>query len=181
MNLFVIYIGGKTEGSLIELHDLRFVVAESIKQCYEELRDSWWGTPESLHLDCWGILRSVDEFDITIKNSPSVEPNKIYFANLGGYDPKQFTELHDNVFVVAKNAVEAKAKALHKVKSKHWAVPHRDNLYEVEDVLCMTDLLAKKSYFTHLTLTEDPVPFEFTCKYVPIARKSLVEPSPNEV
>lgn len=60
MKLFVIYIGGAHEKSLIELHDMRFVVANTIEETYDTLRQSWWGTPASLHLDAWGVLDYAD-------------------------------------------------------------------------------------------------------------------------
>ena len=37
--------------------------------------------------------------------------NKLFFVNLGGYDPDEFTELHKNVLLVAPDAKTAKAKA----------------------------------------------------------------------
>ena len=58
MNLFVIYIGGQTEKSLIELHDMRFIIAPKIEDTYDELKKSWLGTPESLHLDCCSCFHS---------------------------------------------------------------------------------------------------------------------------
>jgi len=51
MKLFAIYLGGKTETSLIEVHDVRFVIAEKMEDAYDTLRSEWWGVPESLHLD----------------------------------------------------------------------------------------------------------------------------------
>jgi Domain of Unknown Function (DUF1543) len=38
MKLFAIYVGGELEGANIELHDMRFIVAPSIADTYEELR-----------------------------------------------------------------------------------------------------------------------------------------------
>ena len=35
MKLFAIYIGGTHEKALIELHDMRFIIAENIKDTYE--------------------------------------------------------------------------------------------------------------------------------------------------
>jgi len=63
MNLFVIYIGGRHDHSLIELHDMRFSLAHSIEDTYETLRSSWWGIPNSLHIDGWGILKYADGYD----------------------------------------------------------------------------------------------------------------------
>jgi len=41
MNLFVIYIGGGHKDALIELHDIRIVIAKTIEDTYESLRTSW--------------------------------------------------------------------------------------------------------------------------------------------
>ncbi|HUX80402.1 MAG TPA: DUF1543 domain-containing protein [Alphaproteobacteria bacterium] len=166
MNLFVIYIGGSHKQSLIELHDVRFVIADSIEETYEDLRRSWWGTPESLHLDCWGVLKSADGYNICLKYEPSKNENKLYFLNLGGYDSKQFTELHKNVFVVAPNKREAKVKALKEIQD--WKAYHKDTLFEVENIFCLNDFLAKKGLYIHLQPTDTPSPFEFTCKYIKI-------------
>jgi hypothetical protein len=49
MKLFAFYVGGETETSNTELHNMRFAVGERMEDCYESLRRQWWGTPESLH------------------------------------------------------------------------------------------------------------------------------------
>lgn len=125
MNLFFIYIGGRTERSLIEVHDVCFCVGENIEDTYECLRKNWWGTPESLHLDCWGVVKSVDGYHVHLKATPALDPlQQLYFVNLGGYDAKQFTELHKNILVVAPNEREAKVNAVKQITS--WVSPHRD-------------------------------------------------------
>jgi len=45
MNLFVIYVGGKTETSLIEVHDIHFALGEKIEDTYDQIRNQWWGIP----------------------------------------------------------------------------------------------------------------------------------------
>jgi hypothetical protein len=167
MNLFVIYVGGKTETSLIEVHDIHFAVGEKIEDTYNQIRNQWWGTPSSLHLDAWGILKCVDEYNIVLKKESSIDnANKLFFVNLGGYNPHEFTELHKNMFVVAENAVAAKAKAKSTISS--WNVPHTDNLLDVDDCVNVSDLLASKGVSIHLEPTNDAAPFDFICKYVPI-------------
>lgn len=177
MKLFVIYIGGKTDSSLIELHDMRFAVAEKIEDTYQSLRKSWWGVPSSLHLDCWGILNYADGYNILLDSSPQTtpqsnpqtSPQKLYFVNLGGYDSTKFTELHENIFVVAEDESTAKTKALQKIKQEsNWETPHRDYLYAVENCLCLNTIAEEKALYLHLEKTDSPNLFEFTCKYVPI-------------
>ncbi|KTC79063.1 DUF1543 domain-containing protein [Legionella cherrii] len=169
MNLFVVYIGGSHPNSLIELHDLRFIVAQSIEDTYDVLKKSWWGIPKSLHIDAWGILKYADGHSIQISQEPSENSdNKLFFVNLGGYDNKQFTELHKNIFVVAANEFEAKQKAL--IQIADWESPHRDYLYEVDNLLNINSLLKQEGYYLHLNGQVEPKPFEFTCCYNPIGR-----------
>lgn len=169
MNLFVIYIGGKHEQGMIELHDMRFLVANTIEETYDVLRKSWWGKPDSLHLDAWGILNFADGYDIQLSDQPTESTEKLYFVNLGGYDPQQFTELHENIFVVAQSDVEAKQKAVQ--QCQHWQVPHRDNLYEVENIVHLNNFIAHdKKVYVHLKKSSTKKPFEFTCLYTPIGK-----------
>ena len=94
MKLFAIYIGGEFKGAHIELHDMRFIIAEKIEDTYEELRRQWWGIPESLHLDCWAEVMYADGYSVTLKPEPSNAAHKLYYINLGGYDSEHFSELH---------------------------------------------------------------------------------------
>jgi hypothetical protein len=165
-NLFVIYIGGSHKRALIELHDIRLIIAEAIEDTYDELKKSWWGDPKSLHLDAWGILHSADGYNIEIVDSkPQNQQAKLYFVNLGGYDSRQFTELHKNIFIVAENDQDAKSRALKHIKN--WESPHKDYLFEVDKVLNVSDLLSNKIKLTPCSMD---TAFEFVCKYVPIGK-----------
>lgn len=169
MKLFVIYIGGAHEKSLIELHDMRFVVANTIEETYETLRKSWWGNPTSLHLDAWGVLNYADGHSLRISHTlPEPCDNRLYFVNLGGYDSHLFTELHQNVFVVASNEAQAKHKAVQQIT--RWESPHRDYLHQVDTLLDLNQLLATNNYYLHFEKEINPKPFEFTCRYTPIGK-----------
>lgn len=169
MKLFVIYVGGSHEKSLIELHDMRFVVANTIEETYDALRQSWWGIPTTLHLDAWGVLEYADGHRIQVSKTPSNNKiNKLYFVNLGGYDQQQFTELHKNVFVVASDEVQAKQKAVQQISE--WESPHRDYLHQVESILNLNEVLAKENHYLHLKEDNHIKSFEFTCRYTPIGK-----------
>lgn len=170
MYLFVIYIGGAHKCSLIELHDIRFVVGNTIEETYETLRQSWWGIPESLHLDAWGILNYADGYSISIDNESIAETkHKLYFVNLGGYDQNRFTELHKNVFVVAPDEHQAKQKAIQQIIE--WESPHRDYLHQVDSLIDLNLLVANDNgLHIHLKKEVEEKPFEFTCRYVPIGK-----------
>lgn len=167
-NLFVVYVGGKTETSLIEVHDIHFAIGARIEDTYDQLRKQWWGTPKTLHLDAWGIIKSVDNYDITLTTHPLTDQtHKLFFINLGGYNPNEFTELHKNMFVVAEHEGQAKQKAKNTISD--WTVPHKDNLYNLDECVNVNDLLQKQGLAIQLTPTDHPEPFQFTCKYVPIS------------
>lgn len=169
MKLFIVYVGGEVEQSNVELHDVRFCVGETIEDCYEDLKKQWWGTPESLHLDCWGSLEHANGYNIVLnKNTPEQNSCKLYFVNLGGYDSKEFTELHNNIFVVAESDSKAKVQALKTIQ--HWKSPHRDYQFDIEKTICINDAVETYGYHISLIKTDEVKDFEFTCRFTPIAK-----------
>jgi Domain of Unknown Function (DUF1543) len=168
MKLFMFYVGGDCGNSNIELHDVRFSVGETPEDCLDDLRQQWWGEAKSLHLDSWGAVEQADGFDIILSAEATGDvSDKLFFVNLGGYDPTDFGELHKNVLVVAPDIKLAKQKALTQIG--HWEKPHKDRLFEIEKTLDISALMQR--YGCQLTLrpavTEKP--FAFSCDYWPIA------------
>jgi hypothetical protein len=148
MKLFAFYVGGSTATSNTEVHDMRFAIGEQMEDCYESLRRQWWGTPESLHVDCWRELTSADGHQVTLRRERSPDTNLLFFVNLGGYDPGLFTELHRDVFVVAKDKDTAKKRAVAMVRG--WLRPHRDKLFEVEHIIGLCELAELAGLHIHL-------------------------------
>lgn len=166
MKLFAIYIGGELEGANIELHDMRFVVAPAITDTYDELRRQWWGIPKSLHIDCWAEIDQVDGYDVHLLPEPFSGPERLYYVNLGGYAEGEFLEKHKNVFVVADSLPKAKARAL---KSElNWRELHRDEIYEAEQAIALSETGAQKQLHVHLIPTSSRRELTFTCDYTPI-------------
>ncbi len=162
-------IGGDFRNSNIELHDVRFSVGETAEDCYPDLRTQWWGDPESLHLDCWGELRQADGHDIVLRREPPADGgDRLFFVNLGGYDPGEFAELHRNVLLVAPDAATAKARALSTVQA--WSLPHKDNLFEIEKAVEVGAVAESRGWYLHLSPAGETVPFSFACDYVPIGK-----------
>lgn len=166
MKLFAIYIGGEIAGANIEVHDMRFVVAPSIEQSHAELLRQWWGKSGSLHIDCWAALDHADGFDVSLRTEPFLGEERLYFVNLGGYDPTEFAERHRNVFVVAPTEKLAKARAIK--HARHWVEPHRDDMYEAEQAFSLADAASGQRLYIHLTPTHAARDLAFTCDYIPI-------------
>ena len=169
MNIFAIYIGGDTKNSHIELHDIRFVVASRIEDTYDSLRTEWWGVPRSLHIDAWSELIRADGYKITLQKTVFKGKEKLYFLNLGGYDYAEFAEMHKNVFIVATSPAEAKTRAMQTIR--HWKLPHKDGIFEVEKSFCLNKTAEEKGLYIHLEKIEDESHAPFICKYVNIAKK----------
>jgi hypothetical protein len=169
MKLFMFYIGGNCGNSNVELHDVRFSIGETPEDCHADLRRQWWGDAKSLHLDCWGAVEQADGFDITLTNKAAREDfGKLFFVNLGGYDPAEFSELHKNILLVASDAKAAKARALEQIRG--WASPHRDRQFEVEMAVDVSALMQSHGRFLSLTPATREKPFSFVCNYLPIAQ-----------
>lgn len=165
MKLFAIYIGGDHPGAHIEIHDIRFVVAASLRETHDQLRAEWWGTPGTLHIDCWAEIDHADGYDVTLRPEPRVGRERLFFVNLGGYDGEDFAEKHKNMFVVAGTVAEAKARGLETISD--WKDAHRDDLYEAEYAFALDTMIGDKLHI-HLTQCEDSRPLRFTCRYTPL-------------
>src|SRR5262249_36639212 len=109
--LFLVYLGGRAPNANIELHDVQFVAGDSIQDTFEQLRQHWFGTVPGLHLDAYLEVRFVDGFRIELRRKPSEDRKKLYFVNLGGYDPASVAELHQFGLFVASSPAEAKQNA----------------------------------------------------------------------
>ena len=169
MKLFAVYIGGEMKGANIELHDMRFVVAASIKDTYDELRAQWWGIPESLHVDCWAEIDHADGYDITLRPEPYTGTSKLFYVNLGGYDANEFSELHKNMFVVAETQSKAKIRALKTVR--HWHAFHQDDIYQADQAFSLNEEVRMHDLYIHLEKSAVEKPLAFTCNYFPIGKK----------
>ncbi|HEX4265030.1 MAG TPA: DUF1543 domain-containing protein [Verrucomicrobiae bacterium] len=132
--LLAVYLGGRADRCNTELHDVVFVVSESVETAYEQLMDKWFGDPLRLHVDSWMELKIVDGHRISLTTQPGGSHKKLYFINLGAYQPGQFTELHANAFLVATSEAEVKQRAKSHLLRGALSV-HTDDLYDVDDCL----------------------------------------------
>jgi len=168
MKFFMFYIGGDCGNSNIELHDVRFSLGETAEDCRDDLRRQWWGEPKSLHPDCWGEIEQADGYDVVLSSETSASTNeqKLFFLNLGGYGSREFGELHRNILLVAPDAKAATKKALQ--QSRGWTLPHKDNVFEVEKAIDVSELTASYMHRLHLIPASEERPFRFSCAYIRI-------------
>ena len=149
--LFMIGLGGKKSPANIEVHDVCFIVADKIEDCYANLKTIWYG--ESLHIDTYQVITGADGYQLTLSDQPIDNPKKLFFVNMGGYDQQVFGELHEIGLYVASSEQQAskRSKASLLVNADD---SHIDNICRVEDILLFT---GNKKY---IILTKDDVNYQ---------------------
>lgn len=89
--LFVVMLGGKHPRAKIEVHDIAFVVADTLEAAYPQLRDSWFGSPKGVHIDSWMAVDGVESWRVELSPlAPLPDSPRLYFINLGGYESQTF-------------------------------------------------------------------------------------------
>ena len=151
--LFLVVVGGRAPKANIELHDVRWVIGSTIEETFDDLRKSWFGSIKGLHIDSYKKISSIDGFKINLKkndkqnkhlNKEKYLRKKLWFVNIGGYDPNCMQEKHQFGFVVAETSTEAKNKA----KSK-WLIgfqqKHKDDIFCLKMFSDIDDCEVKKN------------------------------------
>ena len=95
LSLFIVVLGGRSLKGNIEIHDVRWVLGKTIEDTFPELRKQWLGKKSGLHIDSYKCIKYIDGYQIVISksnrnnlNPPKIEDLKLWFVNLGGYNPK---------------------------------------------------------------------------------------------
>ena len=162
LSLFIVVLGGRSLKSNIEIHDVRWVIGESIEDTFPELREQWLGKINGLHIDSYKCIKYVDGYEIVLsksnKNSlisPRIEDLSLWFINLGGYNPKKMYEEHEFNLIVAKKAIDAKKKA-----KRNWTSTlknkHNDDYSGINYLEQVDDLHPIKIKNWEINLIPDP-------------------------
>ena len=163
LSLFIVVLGGRSKKSNIEIHDVRWVIGETLEDTFPELREQWLGKISGLHIDSYKCIKYIDGYEIVISkydkdtlNYPRREDLTLWFVNLGGYNPKKMYEEHDFTLVVAKKALDAKKKA-----KKNWEsnlrIKHNDDLSCIKNFDQVDDFCPiKKINNWEIKLLSDP-------------------------
>lgn len=115
MQLFLVVLGGRSRGCHIEQHDVRFVAGGHLDDTLPQLRRQWFGLQRGLHLDSWQRIERVEGWRVELRPEPFTGPMRLWFINVGAYDPACAWELHAFGLFVATGAASAKAKAKHQL------------------------------------------------------------------
>ena len=136
MKLFMLKIGARPQGRLIEQHDVMFVIANSLSEIIPVVNQHWPEVKNNWHLDAWREVKRVGDYQILLStdslskdglskdnaladnifaddrvdNKLDSQDKQLYFVNLGGYLPGQFEEFHYKTLVVAETLGKATAQ-----------------------------------------------------------------------
>lgn len=140
-SLFIIMLGGRHARANTEVHDVVLAVGDTLEETYPQLKNGWFGEQKGLHIDAWAKINGIEFEDkkYTIQFSdaaPNLENEKLFLINLGGYDAREFGELHRYVLVVAQNAMVAKQRGK-AYFAKHWQKQHTDRVLDVDDCIAI--------------------------------------------
>ena len=140
-SLFMVMLGGRHVRANTEVHDVVFAVADSLEESYPQLKNAWFGEQKGLHIDAWmqveGVESAGKKYQIQFSDAqPQAEDEKLWLINLGGYDTREFGELHRYVLVVAPHAAEAKQLGKQYFDQK-WQKQHTDRVLDVDDCIAI--------------------------------------------
>jgi hypothetical protein len=130
----MVVLGGRVATAHLELHDVRFVVGQTIDDTLPALRRQWFGSRRGLHLDSWMAVRFVDGYRVALRPEPFAGPERLWFVNMGGYDPAQLAEQHAFGLFVASSPQAAKAAARRRLLPG-LEQRHKDDLRGVDQAL----------------------------------------------
>lgn len=179
MKLFMLKIGARPQGRLIEQHDVMFVIANSLSETIESVNQHWPAVKNNWHLDAWREVKRVGDYQILLSkeslskdervdNKLDSHGKQLYFVNLGGYLPGQFEEFHYKTLVVAETLGKATAQVKKTAFYQDYtfdnvdtaksgvATSHVDDKHQLDldDIHCVADLLPKDVALTIQPLTE---------------------------
>ena len=142
LKLYACYVGGRAEKCNTELHDIIFSVGAQIEDTYQDLKTKWFGLiNKRLHLDLYRELDIIDRYKIQITKKDLETVNKeenqpkLWLINFGGYYEGVFGEIHQPIFVVARNKEEILQLETKKAFFKNYSKPHLDDKLEIDDII----------------------------------------------
>ena len=148
MKLFYTILGATPKGRNIEQHDVFFGISETLKDLVPDMKKFWPEANGQIHIDCYQEVKFVDGFEVKIIDKISqVSEEQIFFINLGGYQPGNFQEFHQQYLMVGKSMPEiikrVKQTDFYKNMGFKNATSHIDDKHgvDIDDIFKVNDIL----------------------------------------
>ena len=156
--LFIVQLGGRPKGRLIEQHDIFFGIANQVSELVDDINQHWPEVKNKWHIDSYRAISKVDNYAIKLveSSSPVESTNglKLFFINLGGYQRGSFEEFHYKLLIVAASQADAIKQAkqsefykafTYKDKASPFnAASHIDDKFavDIDDIYNVNDLIS---------------------------------------
>ena len=156
--LYMIQLGGRPKGRLIEQHDIFFGVANQVTELIADINNHWPEVKNKWHIDSYRAISKVDNYAIKLVESniqtECANDLKLFFINLGGYQQGSFEEFHYKLLIVADSQADAVKQAKQSEFYKQFtfkdkaspfnAASHIDDKFEVDidDIYNVNDLIS---------------------------------------
>lgn len=154
--LFMVQLGARPKGRLIEQHDIFFGVGDSLGALIPAINNHWPEVKNKWHIDSYQSVTQVIGVDgryykiswradglsdYTQEEAQQHEPSKLYFINLGGYQQGSIEEFHHKLLVVAPTESAAKAYARKTRFYKDFSYSDKETPFNgashIDDKLCV--------------------------------------------
>lgn len=158
ITLFMVQLGGRPKGRLIEQHDVFFGVANQMSELIDDINNHWPEVNNKWHIDSYRAITKVGNHTVKlIESDNQAAPDnglKLFFINLGGYQQGSFEEFHYKLLVVATSQADAIKQAKQSDFYKQFtfkdktspfnAASHIDDKFEVDidDIYNVNDLVS---------------------------------------
>ena len=156
--LYMIQLGGRPKGRLIEQHDIFFGVANQVNELIADINNHWHEVKNKWHIDSYRAISKVDNYAIKLVESniqaECANDLKLFFINLGGYQQDSFEEFHYKLLIVADSQADAVKQAKQSEFYKQFtfkdkaspfnAASHIDDKFEVDidNIYNVNDLIS---------------------------------------
>jgi hypothetical protein len=159
--LFMVQLGGRPKGRLIEQHDMFFGVADELIELIPAINEHWPEVKNKWHVDSYRAVTRVGGYRIdwvaTAESQGELENEsalKLFFINLGGYLPGDFEEYHHKLLIVAPTQAEAIKQAKQSDFYKKYSFKDKDTPFnatshiddkhqvDVDDIYNVSELLS---------------------------------------
>ena len=158
LTLYMVQLGGRPKGRLIEQHDIFFGAASQVSDLIADINEHWPEVKNKWHIDSYRAITKVGSYAIKL-----IEPSqqlkaaadlKLFFINLGGYQQDSFEEFHYKLLIVAPNQADAIKQAkksdfykqftLKDETSPFNAASHIDDKFavDIDDIYNVNDLIS---------------------------------------
>ncbi|WP_420228938.1 DUF1543 domain-containing protein [Psychrobacter sp. ER1] len=111
LTLYMVQLGGRPKGRLIEQHDIFFGVAPQVSDLIADINEHWPEVKNKWHIDSYRAITKVGSYTIKLIESSeqlkAAADLKLFFINLGGYQQDSFEEFHYKLLIVAPNQADA--------------------------------------------------------------------------